>query len=245
MQFYGIDVAAQPKNTGLARLRDDDDILRVEAVEIGLRDDQLIQAVQDADITGVDVPFGWPASFIQMLQDHANATLQAPDITDHAWRRQLAMRATDLDVHQRTGLTPLSVSTNLIAYPAFRWAAIEARLRELGVDMARDGSGSVAEVYSAAALYCWGLPHRKYKGPQHVYARQTIVAGLQQVFPTLDWNGFESCVIGDDNALDAVLAGLITHQIAAGQCYGPAPHQRPTARIEGWIWIPHARTSTG
>src|SRR5690625_1570629 len=115
MQFYGIDVAAQPKNTGLARLRDDDDILRVEAVEIGLRDDQLIQAVQDADITGVDVPFGWPASFIQMLQDHANATLQAPDITDHAWRRQLAMRATDLDRKS----TRLNSSHVAISYAVF------------------------------------------------------------------------------------------------------------------------------
>ena len=120
MQFYGIDLAAQPHNTGLARLRDDDGAIQVEAVEAGLRNAGLIQAVQDADMTGIDVPFGWPVNFIQMLQDHASAALQVPDFTDQAWRRQLTMRATDLDVHQRTGLIPLSVSTNFIAYPAFR-----------------------------------------------------------------------------------------------------------------------------
>lgn len=96
----------------------------------------------------------------------------------------------------------------------------------------------VVEVYPAAALYCWGLPHRKYKGPQHRHTRQTIVAGLQRVFPTLNWNGFEACLIGNDNALDAVVAGLITHQTVAGLCYGLTPYQRSTARIEGWIWLP-------
>lgn len=68
------------------------------------------------------------------------------------------MRHTDRAVHERTGLTPLSVATDRIAHPALRWAGIEARLREQGIDTARDGSGLICEVYPAAALRLWHLP---------------------------------------------------------------------------------------
>lgn len=238
MIFTGIDLAAEPKHTGMATLREADRVLLLEAADVGVSDGALIQAVQNADGTGVDVPIGWPQRFVELVQHHAAATLEPPESTDTIWRRSLAMRATDTDTQRRTGLTPLSVSANLIAYPAFRWAGIEATLRKLGVDMSRDGSGAVAEVYPAAALYRWGLPHRSYKGPTNIEVRQHIVDAVPKIFPTFDWNGFDGSAMADDNVLDAVLAALVAQQIAKGNCEGPAAQHRDVAQVEGWIWIP-------
>ncbi len=238
MQLCGIDLAADPKNTGLATLSEDGPWLSIDSLTVGLVDDLLVEAIEAADFTGVDVPFGWPQSFVAFLQEQATHTLPSPATTGPQWRRELALRTTDREVHRATGLTPLSVSANLIAYPAFRWAGIEARLRERQVDVARDGSGAVAEVYPAAALYRWGLPHTGYKGPQRPAIRQQIIAGLTERFSMLQWNGYTELVIANDNALDAVIAALVTHEISQGHCDGPPERYRELAKIEGWIWVP-------
>ena len=238
MQFCGIDLAAEPKYTGLATLSAEASSLVVEAVAIGVTDEHLVDAVSQARGTGVDVPLGWPKTFVEFLQDHAQQTLKAPLNTAGAWRRTLALRTTDIDLHRRTGLTPLSVSANLIAYPAFRWAGIEARLRDLNVDVSRDGSGAIAEVYPAAALNRWGIPHTGYKGIKNGSARELIITSLSAHFPELDWNGFDAVALANDDALDAVIAALVQYQIAHGQCEGPPEHLRDIARIEGWIWVP-------
>ncbi|GAA4115859.1 DUF429 domain-containing protein [Enteractinococcus coprophilus] len=238
MRVCGVDLAAEPKNTGLALLHDDGTQIALESVVVGVVDDHVIETVQDVEYTGVDVPFGWPQPFAAFVEEHAKQTLPPPATTGPTWRRELALRTTDREVHRATGLTPLSVSANLIAYPAFRWAGIEARLRDQQIDVSRDGSGAVAEVYPAAALYRWGLPHTGYKGTQRAAIRQQIMTGLTQRFPTLDWNGYAALVVANDNALDAIIAGLVSHQIRRGQCEGPPLRYRETAQIEGWIWLP-------
>ena len=238
MRFCGIDLAADPKNTGLAILSDDGARLTVESVAVGVVDDHIVEAIQGVGYTGVDVPFGWPQDFVAFVQQQATHTLPNPATTGPRWRRELALRVTDREIHRTTGLTPLSVAANLIAYPAFRWAGIEARLRETGVDVSRDGSGDVAEVYPAAALYRWGLPHTGYKGPQRKAIRQQLLEGLAQQFPRLDWNGHQALLEANDNALDAVIAGLVSHQIRYGRCDGPPERYRQTAMVEGWIWVP-------
>lgn len=238
MQFCGIDLAAEPKFTGLATLSARASSLVVEAVAVGVTDDDLVDAVSQARGTGVDVPLGWPKTFVNFIQAHAQQTLEAPSNTAGAWRRTLALRSTDIDLHRRTGLTPLSVSANLIAYPAFRWAGIEARLRDRNVDVRRDGSGAVAEVYPAAALYRWGIPHTGYKGGKNQPTRQVIIQGLSSKFPALDWNGFDTVALANDDALDAVIAALVQYQISQDQCEGPPEHLREVAQVEGWIWVP-------
>lgn len=238
MCFNGIDLAADPKYTGLATLRQNATSLVLETLTVGATDEHLVHAIRDGDSTGVDVPLGWPQPFVQFIQHQAKQTLNSPADTGPAWRRSLALRTTDIEVHRRTGLTPLSVSANLIAYPAFRWAGIESRLREMGTDVSRDGSGTVAEVYPAAALYCWGLPHTGYKTAKNRAKRAVIIEALSQRFASLDWNGYEALALADDNALDAVIAALVAHQIAHGRCVGPEDRHRQVAAVEGWIWIP-------
>lgn len=234
--FLGNDLAADPKNTGLAILREDGACV-LDQVRVGIEDDDIVEAIQTAGQTGVDVPLGWPKRFVELITAHAGGTVAAPNSTGRDWRRSHAMRATDAEVHRHTGLTPLSVSTDRIAYPALRWAGIEARLREQGVNMARDGSGVVCEVYPAATLHRWSLRHRGYKGRHNAEQRAELVAALEQKAPWLEWNGHRSVCAADDNALDAVLAALTCREVALGRGEAPPEALRPTAVQEGWIWL--------
>lgn len=237
MRFLGIDLAADPQRTGLAVLGGET-ANTLEHVHTGAEDQALFEAIRTADKAGVDVPLGWPVPFVEVVQAHARGALKAPSSTGPAWRRDLAMRATDREVHRRTGQTPLSVSTDRIAHPALRWAGIEARLREASVDVSRDGSGAICEVYPAAALRCWSLAYRGYKGAKNAAARKDLVGSVSSAFPVLDWNGFRTLCEVDDHALDAVIAALVAREVAGGRCDPPPPELRDVARREGWIWLP-------
>src|SRR5699024_1049521 len=152
-----------------------------------------------------DVPLGWPQTFVEHVLAHSTGLLTGQTTSAIAWRRSMALRHTDLLIGERFGLRPLSVSTDRIAYPALRWSVLEARLREGGIDCARDGSGSVCEVYPAAALRWWGLPHRGYKSATAQAVREQIVGGLGAVVPELEWNGFREECLESDDVLDAVI----------------------------------------
>ena len=238
MTFVGIDLAADVKRTGLAVLREGAGSVVVNHVRVGATDGDLIDAIQVAARAGVDVPFGWPAGFVDTIQAHARGVLEAPTSTGSEWRRNLALRATDQAVHRRTGLTPLSVSTDRIAYPALRWAGIEASLRDMGAEVARDGAGVVCEVYPAAALKLWGLPYRRYKGAKNSPQRAALVDMLSEKFPWLQWNGHRDVSAADDNALDAVIAALVAREVERGRCEPPPTELANITKREGWIWLP-------
>lgn len=157
----------------------------------------------------------------------------------------MAMRTTDLAVRDRTGIVPLSVSTDKIAYPALRWAGVEARLRAEGTDVARDGSGRICEVYPAAALKCWSLPSRGYKGKQNTALRFELITQLTRVFPTLNWNGHQDTCASDDNALDAVLAALMAYLVHKDLAVPPPPEVKDIVMREGWIWLPETDSHSG
>ena len=235
--FVGIDLAADPVRTGFAVMRGDGRSV-LESVEVGAEDETIIEAIRIATRAGVDVPLGWPEPFVDLVREHAAGTLPAPGTTGPQWRRALAMRTTDREVHRRIGLTPLSVSTDRIAHPAMRWAGIEARLRELGLSPSRDGSGVICEVYPAAALRCWSLPYRGYKGMKNSAARADLVARLSRQLSWLDWNGHQDLCAADDNALDAVLAAVIAREVELSRCVPPPDELRDVASREGWIWLP-------
>lgn len=237
MSYAGIDLAADPRRTGVAVISSGSPI-RVESVIVGADDDDVLHVIDSAEKAGVDVPVGWPDPFVQLISDHAEHGLTVPSSTGPDWRRNLAMRTTDIKVRERTGRVPLSVSTDRIAYPALRWAGIEARLRAEGVDAARDGSGRVCEVYPAAALSCWTLPSRGYKGTGSEHRRTEIVDRLSVLFPELSWNGHDQECIHDDNALDAVVSALMARAVATGKAVGPPEGISEIVRREGWIWLP-------
>nr|WP_267489958.1 DUF429 domain-containing protein [Enemella evansiae] len=231
-------MAADPARTGLAVLRRSGGGVLVDRVVVGVEDNAIVAAVTDCDRAGVDVPIGWPDSFVELVGRHAAGELVAPSSTGPEWRREQLLRATDRFVHERFGLTPLSVAADRIAHPALRWAGIEARLRESGSDLTRDGTGLVVEAYPAGALAIWGLPHRGYKGTKNVDRRTELVDALAGLLPWLDWNGHREPCVADDNALDAVLAALIAREVHRGNYHRRLESLRNKAISEGWICLP-------
>ena len=103
------------------------------------------------------------------------------------------------------------------------------------------------EVYPAAALAMWGLPYRGYKAtssaaasPQDV--RRAIVQGLASA-------AGEGLIVSDDvraacsasdDALDALIAGLVARAAATRCTWPPTEIDAPAARREGWIHLPHS-----
>lgn len=239
-RFVGVDLAAAPERTGLAVLVEDEGggTLTVERAVLGADDDEIIETISTADRSGVDVPFGWPESFVRLVAEHGGGELTPVADTGPAWRRGLALRATDVAVRELTGLNPLSVSTDRIAYPALRWANLAARLRAAAHTVEPDGGGLACEVYPAAALRTWGLPHRAYKKDAHREARAALVGALEELIPWLDVNGHRDACLVHDDVLDAVLSALVAREVHLGRTHRPPAELLGRARREGWIHVP-------
>jgi hypothetical protein len=94
------------------------------------------------------------------------------------------------------------------------------------------------EVYPAASLRCWELPHQGFKGAKNLTALDELVARLQQAAPWLDLAGYETDCRSSDHALDAVVAALTARAAAQGLVTVPGIDQLDAARSEGWIALP-------
>src|SRR5690625_1109248 len=122
--YVGVDLAAEPARTGIAVIREHSvqHRLVIEKARLGADDDALIEWVIAGTKTGVDVPLGWPQTFVEHVLAHSTGLLTGQTTSAIAWRRSMALRHTDLLIGERFGLRPLSVSTDRIAYPALRWS---------------------------------------------------------------------------------------------------------------------------
>jgi predicted nuclease with RNAse H fold len=229
-RFLGIDLASIPKRTAACLLEWDAVVGRIIELRQPVDDDAVLELAEGAELVAIDAPFGWPAPFVEAVSGHA---------TGDAWpttsTRELAYRRTDKHVAAAVGWWPLSVSTDRIGIVAFRAARLHALLRPGST--ARDGSDGVVEVYPAAALHRWSLPHRSYKRPEGAAERSRIVAALP-VAATLDLNGYEEALAASDDQLDAVVAALAAVAKHVG-AVDPIPAElADAARVEGWIWLP-------
>ncbi len=233
----GVDLAAEAKGTAIAVIGWGGSGAQVTTVVQGAHDADVLAVAQEADKVGVDCPFGWPIEFVRVVHDHERGQLMMPASSGREWRRALTMRATDQHVQRTTGLTPLSVAADRIGHAALRWAAVAARLERAGLDVSRDGSGLLAEVYPAAALRHWHLPHRGYKGPANRSVRAGLVDQLLAEAPWLELGEHAGTCRSSDHALDAVLCALVARAAALGATVPPGRHES-TAALEGWIHVP-------
>lgn len=232
----GIDLAAEPKGTAIAAVSWHDGAAVVETLLTGCGDDIVLHWMHHpSEAVGIDCPFGWPAKFVDLVSQHSARTLQvSPDLCA-GWRREYVLRATDRWVHDNLGLVPLSVAADRIGHTAIRLAALIARLGD-HVRSPLDGSGALAEVYPAAALKTWGLPHRGYKRGVNAAGRNALVDEIQAVAPWLELGEHESTVRASDDALDAVVCALISRAVTRGLTQ--PPEDVTLALIEGWIHVP-------
>lgn len=237
----GIDLASQPQNTALCEISWSPGTATVTDLRHGteLDDTTLRAAIEGGHAkVGIDAPFGWPAAFVAALVDHEH--LQPwPSIESS----ELAYRETDRYVrdHLEGRKHPLSVSTDKIAYCAFRCARLLSERRE-----PRDGSGLTVEAYPDAALRCW-LPGSFPKGPAPSYKgepgskrRAALVAalfdGLGERFEIRP--GWRAKCVGSDDHLDALLCALIARAAERGKTIPPGDEHAASARVEGWIHLP-------
>jgi len=220
----------------------------------GADDVSLVAAVDEATVVGLDAPLGWPDDFVAALGAHA---------AFHAWpavdpsitrpeRERLRLRTTDRFVRDlELGVTPLSVSSDLIGVVAMRAASLQSAWASAwGQREPRDGRGRLVETYPAAALRAWGvLASRgvRYKGgggpdalAQQRQERQRITEEIES--GCAPWLVVEAAVREaadrSDHALDALVCALVALATVLGATKVPPRADREVARREGWIHVP-------
>jgi predicted nuclease with RNAse H fold len=241
MLTAGVDLASQTAHTASCTIEWSDGRATVTGLAVDVDDDTITSLISAVDKLGIDTPLGWPIAFAEAVGLHSREG-SWPSTYLHADTRAMRYRRTDLWLWNRLEMSPpLSVSTDRIALPAMRAAALLARLP---VPVALDGSGVVVEVYPAAALRRWELPWRKYKHKENAEARNALVEQL--VARTAEWLTIPSSHVercqADDDALDALIAALIA-RAAALNLVEPIPEDEQTeARREGWVAVPMRRS---
>jgi predicted nuclease with RNAse H fold len=240
MLTVGVDLAAEPERTAVARIEWASGRARICDVTCGASDGVIIAAIAEADKAGIDCPLGWPDEFVAFVAAHQAGDVTVPgDATGREWRRGLTLRMTDRVVQAETGLTPLSVAADRIGHVALRCAVLLARLARLGEAVDRSGSGRVVEVYPAASLKMWGFHrHRGYKRPGETEALAQLVDQLLDAAPWLDFGGSESLCRRSHDATDAVVAALTARAASQNRASVPSAGQEAAARAEGWIAVP-------
>lgn len=237
MVTAGIDLSADVKKTGVARLQWRGEVATVVELGVGTHTDpDLCELIQAVDKTGVDCPLGWPSPFIDYLIAHraGGHELDVPET-----RHSLRFRATDLHVIETTGMQPLSVSADRIGSAAMRCAAILSTLTKDGVAVDRTGrTGPVVEVYPAASLKTWRLPHNGYKTPANSSARAKLVDAIGEDLPWLDFGTHAETCIHSDDALDAVICAVVAGLVHRGDRPDIPEGSIPAAEVEGWIALP-------
>ena len=244
MTTAGVDLATQPARTGLAVIAWGSGRARLTQLRLGVTDQDVVEVARTADKVGIDCPLGWPDDFLAFVTAHSagRVDLSGGESGDEL-RRRLAYRETDR-VLRAAGSPPLSVSTDRIGLTAIRAATILEHLAAAGAPVDRSGAGVVAEVYPAASLKRWGLPHRQYKREGNRRARQDLVAALRRRVPWLDLGEHAALCEDSDDALDAVVAALTARAAALGRCAPPPEQEVARARREGWILLPDGELST-
>jgi predicted nuclease with RNAse H fold len=235
MRTLGIEFASAPRKTAYCVLE-----WRARAAElldlvVGADDDCLLRVHGDADVTGIDCPFGWPIAFLAFLCAVARPTGEAMPQWSHERRDELRFRVTDFRIHQETGRWPLSVASDLIGVAALRCQGL---LTSMGV-ADRSGDGRVYEVYPAAALSRWGLPSGGYKGGAGRRRREALA---RELLGRAGWLRVDHAarlkLASSDDALDALIASLNARAAKRGLTLKPKADERRHGVREGWIALP-------
>lgn len=239
MITVGIDCAGSREGTAIVEVRWQDGRGEATLVCAEADDADIERSLSRGDKIGVDVPLGWPDAFVEAVTLHHAGRCWTCEAETIAQRKDLQFRATDRAVHAITGRWPLSVSSDRIAAATMRIASLMSRLSGDGVPN-RDGSGTVVEVYPAAALRRWGLPSRGYKGHRGRGERRTIISQLHDKLDgtVLLADQLDEHCANSDHVLDALVAALIARASAVGRCEPIPEAQLDRAKREVWCGSP-------
>ncbi len=239
MITLGIDFAAQDSNTAFCFIEWENDVAHVHEAGSGTSDDDLLKCFCRAEKVGIDIPFGWPNNFVEAVTAHHEGR-PWPSLD----RESLRYRTTDFVVKERIGRWPLSVSSDLIAVPTLRAAALFFKLAALGEAVDRTGRGRLVEVYPAGALAVWGFRSKGYKKAKGKENRFVLIDDLvARTAPCLKLSRtvHDACRRSDD-VLDALVASLVARACARGLCEVVPEAVEGLAATEGWVALPRATT---
>jgi len=241
MRTLGIDLASDPKKTAYCMLEWGGGTAEVRELCVGkdggrlADDDRLLELYGHADVTGIDCPFGWPTAFLAFLCSTTRPMGEPLPAWSDIQRDELKFRATDLRVREELQISPLSVSADRIAIPAFRCQGLLARMKVTD----RSGDGQVYEVYPAAALKQWQFPSTSYKEAKGKPMREKLVGNLLNKARWLRVSDEQrGRMLESDDALDALVASLNARAAKLGLTTRPSENERRAAVREGWIAIP-------
>lgn len=237
MITVGVDFAAQPKGTAIARVAWHAGVAQLKSIVSPATDRDIVETLPDADAIGIDVPFGWPDAFFEFLANHRDSALEPVTGEADEWRRSLAYRLTDRTIAREHGKWPLSVASDRIALPAMRAAGLLAMLRERGEVVDRAGGSRITEVYPGLALRIWKVCSFSYKGANASRLPEAVEC-LQVAAPWLDLGEWEPLCRANADAFDAVVASLVARAHALGHWVRPTSDELAQAQREGWIIVP-------
>jgi hypothetical protein len=216
-------------------------------------DDKMIASVMrtdhgavPADVTKItiDGPFGWPSAFVDALAGRDPWPGAAAGVNPALTRRR-----TDHWIARVARKTPLSVSTDRIAYPAMRLAGLFQHLAEMRPDTVVDRTGRTGrfcEAYPDPSIRAFGLwpdgvkIRASYKGERGQEIRRAILGQLQAKAPWLAIAStqVEGCVASDD-LLDALICALVARAVEITEYVHEIPAEDAlAAKREGWIQLP-------
>ena len=188
----------------------------------------------DGSTWAVDVPFGWPDLFVDLMASRHHGPLPAEVMPEAAewdkWRtREVAQRRTDrfLTDDPRIKTRPLPASFQLLGATAAMWVLVEAQLVSLGVAVDRAGlDGALCETYPSAALSAWGFgkPKQSWLELKSNFGFLTVE---EHLVPQL----------ASDDVCDAIVCALVARARDLNLTIAPTADDLPAARREGWIHV--------
>ncbi|HZW94064.1 MAG TPA: DUF429 domain-containing protein [Candidatus Eremiobacteraceae bacterium] len=245
MITLGVDLASQAKLTGICEIAWNAGRADITNIEVRVDDDDLKRLLGSdrIDKVGIDIPLGWPDEFVKAIGKHHAGNGWPESSTNNLRYRATGDFVNEFFKSERLGSRVLSVSSDLIAVPAFRAAKLMA---DLSTPVDRCGAGLICEVYPEGALRRWRFQCREYKGKKKKAsgARGRLVEAL--LHSTREWlrisDAHRDLCKADDNALDALVSCLVARAAACKLVEEIPVGYEERASREGWIALPKAES---
>lgn len=254
VRIIGVDCATDAKRIGLALGEWSGNRLRISDVAIGgersadpvTRVRAWMSGYVGRVLIAIDAPLGWPEGMRTALQDHAAGGSLSVTDADAMFRR-----ATDLEIKERLGKTPLDVGADRIARTAYKALSMLTTLRStpgVPIPLAWDHQNlakiSAIEVYPAALLAAYKVSAKDYKKPEQRVVRHSLLSAVEtKLGDQLEFTADREIAYNSADALDGILCVLAAAEFLNGNAEAPdGEEQVEKARIEGWIWSPPRRT---
>jgi predicted nuclease with RNAse H fold len=127
MLTVGVDLAAEPKGTAVARVEWGAGRAVVRQVTCPADDEVILAALGEADKVGIDCPLGWPDDFVAFVRDHQRGAVTVQDAFDAVIAALTARAAApgDLTLRPRTPDEAAAAITE-------GWVAVPLRGTRLG-----------------------------------------------------------------------------------------------------------------